>query len=221
MNGRGLLVRILPPVAAAAVRALGGTLRFTVAGTGELQPLWAQGRPLVYAVWHGQILLAPWLTTRLCRSEGARIPRVLASRSFEGELVSRFARSFGLRAARGSSSRGGARAMRELAAAIAAGEDVAVIPDGPRGPREVAQPGVVMLASLTGAPVVPLAIAARPARRLRSWDRFMVPLPFARAAAVLGPPLEVGRDEDREAARRRVERALGDASAAAGRMVGT
>lgn len=219
MSGRGLLVRVVPPLAAGAVRLLGGTLRLTVAGAGDIRPLWREPRAIVYAVWHGQILLAPWFSARLCRTEGARPPRVLASRSFEGELVSRFARAFGLRVARGSSSRGGARAVRELAAALAAGEDVAVIPDGPRGPREVAQSGVVVLAALSGAPVVPLAIAARPARRLRSWDAFLVPAPFARAAAVLGPPLAVARGEDREAARARVERALLAATAEAARLV--
>ena len=95
-----------------------------------------------------------------------------------------------------------------------------MVPDGPRGPREELQPGVVVLAALTGAPVVPVGFAARPARRLASWDRFMVPLPFARAAAVFGKPFAVAREADRETARADLERALREVTESADRLVG-
>jgi len=126
---------------------------------------------------------------------------------------------FGLGVVRGSSSRGGAEALRALTAAVRAGEDVAVVPDGPRGPRERVQPGVLLLAALTGAPVVPFGFAARPARRLASWDRFMVPLPFARAAVVFGKPLAIARDAERETARADLERALREVTNCADRLV--
>ena len=144
---------------------------------------------------------------------------MLASRSRDGELVARWATRFGLGVVRGSSSRGGAEALRELTAVLRAGEDVAIVPDGPRGPRECLQPGVVVLAALTGAPVVPFGFAARPARRLASWDRFMVPLPFARAAAVFGKPCVIARDADRETARADLERALAEVTESADRLV--
>jgi lysophospholipid acyltransferase (LPLAT)-like uncharacterized protein len=121
----------VPPLAAAAVRAL-GTLRITDQGAEALEPLWAERRPLIYAVWHGRILMVPWLNVRLRRTRGARLARVLASRSRDGELVARWVQRFGLAVVRGSSSRGGAEALRALAAAVQAGEDV-VVPDGPRG----------------------------------------------------------------------------------------
>ena len=213
------LTALAPPLTAGAVRALGATLRLRSDGLEPLEPLWAARRPVVYAVWHARILMIPWLNARLARTHGARPVRVLASRSRDGELVARWVTRFGLRVARGASSRGGAEALRELAAAVRAGEDVAVVPDGPRGPSEVLQAGLVVLAALTGAPVVPVGFAARPARRLASWDRFMVPLPFARAAAVFGKPFAVARDAERETARADLERALREVTETADRLV--
>jgi lysophospholipid acyltransferase (LPLAT)-like uncharacterized protein len=163
--------------------------------------------------------MVPWLNARLVAARGARPACVLASRSRDGELVARWVTRFGLRAERGSSSRGGAAGLRALAAAVRAGEDVAVVPDGPRGPSERAQAGVIVLAQLTGAPVVPCGFAARPARRLGSWDRLLVPLPFARAAAVFGKPTRVAPDADREIARADLERALREVTESADRLV--
>lgn len=218
MRGLGLS-GLLPVVAALAVRALGVTLSVRAEGVEAVRPLWRAGHPLIYAVWHGRILIVPWLNARFRRTDGARSVRVLASRSRDGELVAAFVRCFGMEVVRGSSSRGGAVALRELARAVRAGQDVAVVPDGPRGPSCHAQAGIVSLAATTGAPIVPLGVAARPARRLRSWDRFMVPVPFARCAVVFGPAVRVGRDDDREAVRAAVERALEDATHAAERLV--
>jgi lysophospholipid acyltransferase (LPLAT)-like uncharacterized protein len=211
--------RLLPAVAALGVRALGVTLSVRAEGVEALHPLWRTGRPLIYAVWHGRILIVPWLSARFRRTDGARNVRVLASRSRDGELLAAFVRRFGMEVVRGSSSRGGAAALRELARAVQSGQDVAVVPDGPRGPSCRAQAGIVSLAAATGAPIVPLGVAARPARRLRSWDRFMVPVPFARCAVVFGPVVHVGRDDDREALRAAVERALQDATDSADRLV--
>jgi lysophospholipid acyltransferase (LPLAT)-like uncharacterized protein len=219
MSVGGLLLAVAPPSMAVLVRLLGITLRLRVSGIEPLLPYWTGGRPLIYAMWHGRILMIPWLNARLRRTRGARAPRVLASRSTDGELVARFVRQFGLAVVRGSSSRGGTAAVRGLVAALETSEDVAVIPDGPRGPSERAQAGVVALAALTGVPVVPLAFAARPARRLATWDRFLIPAPFARAAAVFGAPLNVPRDADRERMRSQVERALNAVTAAADRLV--
>lgn len=215
-----LAVALAPPIAAAAVRVLGATIRLSSAGTDPLLPLWRARRPLIYAVWHGRILMIPWLNARLRRTLGARAVRVLASHSRDGELLARFVRRFGLAVVRGSSSRGGAVALRALASALAAGEDVAVVPDGPRGPRCTLQPGVVMLAATSGAPIVPVGFAARPARRLGSWDEFLIPLPFARCAVVFGPAAPVPHDADREQARRDIERALNAVTLEADRVVG-
>lgn len=214
------MTAIRAALGAVVVRALAATLRFHVDGLDAVRGFWRAGRPVIYAVWHGRILLVPWANARLRRTAGARAVTVLVSRSRDGELVSAFAHRFGLATVRGSSSRAGAAGLRRLARAVAEGRDVAVVPDGPRGPRLVLQPGVVALAAITGAPVVPLAFAARPARRLHSWDEFLVPLPFARGALVFGDPVTVARDGDRERAAKDLERGLNDVTARADRLVG-
>jgi len=220
MSARARLVDALaPPLAAILVRLLGATLRVSITGTEDLGPHWAAGRPLIYAIWHGRILMVPWLGARLAATRGARPAVVLVSRSRDGQRLTGFLRRFGLDTVRGSSSHGGDDALRALVRRVRRGRDVAVVPDGPRGPRCQLQPGVVVLAALTGAPIVPLAVAARPARRLASWDEFLVPLPFARCAAVFGPPVTVARDADRERARKDVARGLDEAVAAAERLV--
>ncbi len=206
-------------LAASVVRLLGVTLRLQVSGIDRVRPLWATGRPVIYVVWHGRILMLPWANARLRRTHGARRVSVLASRSRDGEMVARYAARFGVAAIRGSSSRGGIVGLRSLVAAVQSGQDVALVPDGPRGPRGQLKEGVVLLAALTGAPVVPLAVAAHPARRLASWDAFLVPLPFARCALVLGEPLSVPKDADRSRAAKDIARALDETTAAADRLV--
>lgn len=214
-----VLTALAPAATAAIVRSLGATLRIRAVGVDALAPRWRAGQPLIYAVWHGRIVMMPWLNAWLRRTRGARRAAVLASRSRDGEVVSRYVARFGLATIRGSSSRGGAGALRQLVATVRAGEDVAVVPDGPRGPRRQLQPGVVTLAALTGAPIVPLAFAARPAHRLASWDEQLVPWPFARSVLVFGETIAVPRDADRQRAVKEVERALNDTTADADRMV--
>jgi lysophospholipid acyltransferase (LPLAT)-like uncharacterized protein len=163
--------------------------------------------------------MVPWLNARLRGGHAVRPVSVLASRSRDGELIAEYARRFGLDVVRGSSSRGGAGALRALVAAIRAGRDVALAPDGPRGPRRQLGSGVVALAALTGAPVVSLGFSARPAWRLATWDEFQIPWPFARAALVLGAMTSVARDGDRERARKEIEQSLDEATTAADRLV--
>jgi lysophospholipid acyltransferase (LPLAT)-like uncharacterized protein len=144
---------------------------------------------------------------------------VLASASRDGELLAEFVRRFGFGVIRGSSSRGGASALRRLARRVRAGVDVVVAPDGPRGPRARAQAGVIALAELTGAPLVPVAFVAEPAWRLGSWDGFEIPRPFGRGALAFGAPLAV-RGRDREVARKDLESALAQLGEAARNAVG-
>jgi lysophospholipid acyltransferase (LPLAT)-like uncharacterized protein len=192
-----------PPLGALAVRLLACTLSIR-RDERAVAPLWQAGEPVIYAVWHGRILLLPLLY-------GWRRARVLASRSRDGELVTRFVRRFGLEEVRGSSSRGGAEALRLLARSLKQGRDVVVVPDGPKGPAETVKPGIVALARLSGAAIVPLSLGASSEWRLGSWDRFRIPRPFARCVARFGDPISVPRLADRaaeETARREVEAAL-------------
>jgi hypothetical protein len=136
---------------------------------------------------------------------------VLASRSNDGDVVSNFMGRFGLEAVRGSSSRGGAEALRLLARSLGEGRDAVVVPDGPRGPRETVKPGLVALARVSGAPIVPVALGASRSWRLRSWDEFSIPKPFARCVVRFGDPIRVPVGADRgaqEATRKDIESAL-------------
>ena len=168
------------------------------------EPLWTSRTPAIYVVWHARLLLLPYLY-------GHRGARVLISRSRDGDMVARLVRRFGFVVVRGSSSRGGAGGLRGLARALGEGHSVILVPDGPRGPAETVKPGVVTLARMTGAPVVPLAFAASAEWRTRSWDGFRIPKPFARCVVRFGPPLRVTASRDRgdnEATRKEIEAAL-------------
>ncbi len=192
-----------PVLGSFALRALASTLRVRREQT-AVAPLWAARTPLIYAMWHDRLLLLPYLY-------GLRGARVLTSRSRDGEIVARWIRRFGLDPVRGSSSRGGGEALRALARALRSGREVVVVPDGPRGPREVLKPGVIRLARLSGAPIVPLAVGASREWRLPSWDEFRIPQPFARCVVRFGEPIHVPRAVDRageEAVRKDVEAAL-------------
>ena len=219
MSLSALVTRFAPAVAGALVRGLGGTLRVETTGSETLAPLWLARRPLIYIVWHGRILLIPWVNWWLRRTRGARPVCVLASRSRDGEIMARYVRAFGLTVVRGSSSRGGVTAIRQLTRALSVGDDVALVPDGPRGPRVQLQPGVIALAALSGAPVVPVAFAARHAWRLSTWDEFLIPLPFSRCAVVFGAPVSIAATADRARAGKALEQALNEVTATADALV--
>ena len=198
-----LALRVGLPLGTAALRLLAGTCAVRFA-EGDAGARWRAGTPFVFATWHSRVLLLPYLY------RGRRL-RVLTSRSRDGELVARLCARMGLEVVRGSSSRGGAEALRVLARSLADGVSVMVVPDGPRGPREIVKPGVVTLAALSGAPIVPVALGASSEWRLRSWDGFRIPRPFARCVMCFAEPIAVARDADRnarEAARKEVEAAL-------------
>ncbi|HTY79616.1 MAG TPA: lysophospholipid acyltransferase family protein [Candidatus Bathyarchaeia archaeon] len=199
----GATTRALGPVGSWALRLLAGTMRIQ-RDERAVAPLWAARTPAIYVVWHARLLLLPYLY----RHRGLH---VLISRSQDGEMVAGLVRRFGFTVVRGSSSRGGAYGLRALARALANGHSVVVVPDGPRGPSESVKAGVVALARLSGAPVVPVALAASAEWRTRSWDSFRVPKPFARCLVRFGDPLHVapqaGRAAD-ESARKEIEGAL-------------
>ena len=170
------------------------TLRVRVGAGGEhLDRVAASDRPVIFAFWHNRLVVCgEWIQRRLISER--RPVALLTSLSRDGELAARMAGMRGYRTIRGSTSRGGLAGMRRLYRAIRSGASVAAAPDGPRGPAGVAQPGTAMLSKLSGAPIVPLAYAASRAWRLRSWDRLVVPKPFARAVLAVGEPMEVPAD---------------------------
>jgi lysophospholipid acyltransferase (LPLAT)-like uncharacterized protein len=131
---------------------------------------------------------------------------VLQSRHRDSRMLGRVMSRFGTGQVWGSTTRGGMSAVRGVLRQIREGKDIAIAPDGPRGPRRRAQPGVITIARLSGKPIVPMAYSARPSRRLTSWDRLLVPYPFARALYVYGEPMFVDRRADAAEERRLVAR---------------
>jgi lysophospholipid acyltransferase (LPLAT)-like uncharacterized protein len=192
---------VLSLLAAGFLRGLRATLRLHHHGDGQLREWEREGKPFILAFWHRHLLLMPYAY------RGRRIS-VLVSQSRDGELIARTVARLGIDSSRGSSSRGGMAGMRALLRKAADGWDIAFTPDGPRGPLREVQPGVILAAAATGLPIQPVAIAASRAKLLRSWDRFMVPLPFAKVHFVYGEPLAVERRGNLEAAAAELKRRL-------------
>ncbi len=175
------------------VRALGSTWRIRVRHDDEIRRLRAAGQPIIFALWHGQLL--PLLYQH--RREGVV---VMISEHADGELVARVAERLGFRTVRGSTSRGAARALLEAARVVQDGHDLAITPDGPRGPAKSFAPGVAVLAQRTGAPVIGAAVRARSAWHLSSWDSFLIPRPFARVDFAYSDAVTIAAADAREAA---------------------
>ena len=168
------------PVAA----GLGTTLTWKSDGAHHYDGLVQAGRPPILALWHGRILPA----TLYWRERGIV---AMTSQNFDGEWIARLMARFGFRAARGSTSRGGPRALAQLRRELRLGNAAAFTVDGPRGPARVAQPGAVWLAGSTGHPVLPFHIEASRYWSARSWDRGMVPKPFSTVAVAIDEPFYV------------------------------
>jgi lysophospholipid acyltransferase (LPLAT)-like uncharacterized protein len=178
-------------------------MRVRFEGKDTFDAVRARGR-YILAFWHARFPLMPW-----AYPDGRIV--VLVSRHRDAEVLVRTLRGFGLAFARGSTTEGGAAGLRSLLRYVEEGYDVGVAPDGPRGPRRRVQPGVVLVARLSGLPIVPVGFSATPARRLRSWDRTVLPRPFSRGVFVYGAPLTVPRRADtraQEEARLALEQAL-------------
>jgi lysophospholipid acyltransferase (LPLAT)-like uncharacterized protein len=176
---------LLELVAPWLLRALALTWRVQRTGDSGFSRLRSE-LPWLVAMWHGRMLSL--MPLRWHRGRGIQ---VLVSPSDDGGLAQRALRRFRYRIVRGSLSRGGARALREMHDLVAAGGQLVVTPDGPRGPRHGMNVGIAWLARSSGAPILPVGVAVDRAWRLRSWDRFTIPKPFARLRVVYGEPVFV------------------------------
>ena len=176
------------------LRALAHTWRFRVINGDAPGKLRAAGSPFIFSLWHGQLLPLIWFH----RGQGVAI---LVSEHRDGELIARVAESLGYGLVRGSTTRGAERALLSLVRELKSGHEVAITPDGPRGPAESFAPGALIASQRSGAPILPIAASADRAWRLRSWDRFLIPKPFARVTVAYGQPTTVTASTARDAAR--------------------
>jgi len=170
---RRLRVRVAVAVGGLAYRLLAYTWRYRVRGGEPFDQCVRDGKPAAFALWHGEMLPLIWYW----RGRGIR---ALISTHSDGEIIARIVESIGYQTARGSSSRDGTRALRDLIGALRDRKTIAVTPDGPRGPRHVFAAGVLMATERTGAPIILGRAVASRAWVMRSWDRFVIPKPFAR-----------------------------------------
>lgn len=202
-----LIPRALYPL----IAALGRTFRWRSEGAEHYDAVLASGRQPIMAFWHSRILPATVFFQR-------RGIVVITSQNFDGEWIATIIERFGYGTARGSTSRGAARALVQLRKTMAEGKPTAFTLDGPRGPAKVAQPGAVFLAKITGNPIVPFHIEAARHWTANSWDRTQVPKPFSDVAIAIGAPFEVAADVDDaglEARRLALEATLDDLEARA------
>ncbi len=149
------------------------------------------GQPVIFCLWHNRLAISMIVHRRNRRKLAA-----LISASKDGALLAAVLAKFGVEQVRGSSSRRGPQALLELTSRAQMGYDLAVTPDGPRGPRYVVQEGVIALAQLTGLPIVPVTCNMQRKVCLKSWDRFQIPLPFSVCELVLREPIRVPREAD-------------------------
>lgn len=175
------------------LHVLARTWRFRVINGGVIRDLRAARRPFIFSLWHGHLLPLLWFHRE------QRI-KIVISEHRDGELIARTAESLGYGLIRGSTTRGAERALLSLVRELEAGREVAITPDGPRGPAAKFAPGALIAAQRSGSPIVPIAASADRAWRLRSWDRFMIPMPFARVTVAYGAPATVVASTARAAA---------------------
>lgn len=178
---------VAPWAASLLLRLWMRSLRRRDVGRDLVEACMAKGERVIAAFWHAQLLPMPFVFP-------PHVAAVLISQHRDGEYISRVVQRLGLPVVRGSATRGGLQAFRQLLHVLQGGGHVAITPDGPRGPVGVVKPGVIELSRLSGMPILPVAFAAEPAWRLRSWDRFLLPHPFAHALFLWGEPIRVPRE---------------------------
>jgi lysophospholipid acyltransferase (LPLAT)-like uncharacterized protein len=200
-----------PPLIAVMLRAFASVLRFRIEDPQNLLTR-NPDEPRIWAFWHNRILMMPYLYAQLCPG---RKMLMMVSRSRDGELITRIMNRFGIDGARGSSSRGGSDALRELCRELEQPQarDIGITPDGPRGPRGNVQDGVLALAANSRRAIYPITLQYSRCWRLGSWDHFQIPWPGATCRVVIGPAVMAPKSlqaADLDRVRGELERVLGE-----------
>jgi lysophospholipid acyltransferase (LPLAT)-like uncharacterized protein len=180
-----VMLRLGPIAAFFLIKFLQVTMRIEEVNGKGVRGFWERGGNVIGAFWHGRLLMTPLVY-------GGEGLKILTSRHRDGELITRTVRHFGLETVRGSSTKGGIAGIKGLARALQEGYDVAIAPNGPRGPRHKVQSGVMQLARMSGRPIFPFTFSASRRKVLATWDQFLIPLPFSRGVFIWGDPIWVG-----------------------------
>ena len=191
MSREELRLQAAGRLGATLLTGIGHTLRIRVEDNGPLLKFRQEGQPVIFIFWHSRILPL----TYLHRNEGIV---VLVSQHGDGEYIARILKRMGFRTARGSSTRGGAQALRGLLRAARAGRDLAFTPDGPKGPPRKFKLGALVAAQLSGAPLIPITVGGEGIWRFNSWDRLVFPKPFAKLTLKYGHPHFIPRETSEE-----------------------
>jgi len=185
----GLISAIVPLLAYWVIRLLSWNIRIERINGQVQDDYLRKGKPFIIAFWHGRLLMIP-------NAYRGKRAAALISLHQDGELISRTMEYFGFRSIRGSTTRGGFSAMREMLKASEEGYVIGITPDGPKGPRYRVQTGIIELAKRTGMAIIPVTFNASRKKIFRSWDRFLLPYPFSQGIFIWGEPLHVPRQMD-------------------------
>jgi len=199
-----LLVFLASWIGPILIYLLGMTLKIEWVGEENLHILRKEKKSVVYAFWHGRMLIFTY-------SHRKQKIHVLISQHKDGEFIARIIRNLGFVSVRGSTTRGGPKALFEMCKKTASGFDVAITPDGPKGPGFQVHPGIVYIAQRTGMPMVPITNSAENRWNLSSWDRFLIPKPFSKTVIMPGEPIYVPVEctsEELEEKRKELEKQL-------------
>jgi len=189
--------KLIVHLVAIIIRLLRFTVRWQYIGS-TIRP---ENTPCIISCWHSRLLMTPFI---IGKWQGP----VIISDHRDGELIAAVFGKFGLQASRGSSSKGGARALLKLIRLAKAGASPGVTPDGPRGPAQVVKAGIAQIAIKSSLPVVPVCYACNRFKRLSSWDKFYIPKPFAKGIVVVGEPLYAKDGESIESFTQRIQQAM-------------
>ena len=196
----GVVRNTLTWIAAQYIKFVWVSGRWRIIGEEVPDGLLNDGQPFVVAFWHGRLIMMAFSWKR------CDLVNMLISGHRDGQLVSGMMSHFGSKTVFGSSTRGGAAAFIQLARLLRSGEIVGITPDGPKGPRMRANDGVIALAKVTGAPILPLTFSASLRYVLESWDRFVLPFPFGRGVFLWGEPIYISKNaDDMKMSEKRVE----------------
>lgn len=171
------------------IKLLGRTMRLVEIHPEIPRSFWEKGIPVIGALWHGRLLMMPIIY------KGKKLS-FLVSPHRDGQVMGKALKRFGFYAILGSTTRKGFSGFKQMVRAH--GSDIGIVPDGPRGPRQQVQIGVIELARLTGRPIVPITFNASKRKIFNTWDRFLLPYPFSRGVFIWGEPVYVDRDGDRD-----------------------